>query len=101
MDSYIEPTTLPGVYLINRPVLADDRGFFREVFRKADLEASLGFAFEPVQWNQSQSKHGTLRGIHIAPWHKLVTVSGGTVQQVVVDTRPDSTTFGKYLSLTL
>jgi dTDP-4-dehydrorhamnose 3,5-epimerase len=100
-SSHIEPTKLPGVYLVRRPVNEDERGFFREVFRKEDLEAQLGFEFKPVQWNQSQSKRDTLRGIHIAPWHKLVTVTAGTAQQVVVDARADSPTFGQHVSETL
>ncbi|EKD90374.1 MAG: dTDP-4-dehydrorhamnose 3,5-epimerase [uncultured bacterium] len=40
-----------------------------------------------------------MRGIHIAPWDKLVTAVSGKVQQVVVDLRKDSPTFGKYVSV--
>lgn len=92
-------TELPGVYIIERPVFADDRGFFRETFRKDELESKLGFSFNPQQANHSRSKKDTLRGIHIAPWHKLVTCTNGLVQQIVVDTRKDSPTFGKYISV--
>lgn len=97
----ITKTNLAGVLIVTSPVHGDDRGFFREMFRLSELEKELGFAFKPVQWNQSHSKLGTLRGVHIAPWHKLVTVSSGSVQQVVVDTRPDSPTFGQYVSIDL
>ena len=100
-QDYIEESPLNGVFLIARPVLEDPRGFFRETFRKADLEARLGFAFEPVQQNHSRSSKDTLRGIHIAPWHKLVTCMNGTVQQVVVDTRPESETFGQFFTVIL
>lgn len=98
---YILETELPGVFVIERPVHGDDRGFFRELYRKTDLDARLGYEFNPVQTNHSRSQLNTLRGIHIAPWHKLVTVYRGTVQQVVVDVRTDSPTFGKHISIDL
>lgn len=101
LNDYIKPTELAGVYLIERPCFGDERGFFRELYRKADLDARLGFEFTPVQANHSRSQKNTLRGIHIAPWHKLVTVYRGNVQQVVVDTRPNSLTFGQHLSINL
>jgi len=100
-SNYIIKTDLEGVYIIERPVLGDSRGFFRELYRKSDLDAVLGFTFDPVQTNHSRSQRNTLRGIHIAPWHKLVTVYNGSVQQVVVDVRTDSPTFGKFISVTL
>ena len=98
---YVQQTELPGVYTISRPSFPDERGFFREVYRKSDLDAILGFSFEPVQANHSRSQKGTLRGIHVAPWHKLVTVAHGEVQQIVVDCRKDSPTFGKHVSVML
>lgn len=101
IPDYIQETNLSGVFIISRPSFDDDRGFFREIFRKKDLELRLGYRFEPVQVNHSRSKQNTLRGIHIAPWHKLVTVYQGQVQQVVVDIRPDSPTFKQYFSIIL
>lgn len=101
METYIKPTELAGVFIIERPAFGDERGFFRELYRKSDLDEALGFSFDPVQTNHSRSVINTLRGIHIAPWHKLVSVYRGSVQQVVVDTKPDSSTFGKYISVNL
>ena len=101
LQDYIEETEIPGVFIIERPSFGDERGFFRELYRKADLDARLGFSFEPVQANHSRSQLNSLRGVHIAPYHKLVTVYSGTIQQVVVDVRPDSPTFGKYVSVDL
>lgn len=100
-NDFIETTEIQGVLIIKRPIFEDDRGFFRETFRKADLERRLGYAFNPVQANHSRSKKGTLRGIHVAPWNKLVTVTRGDVQQVVVDLRKNSQNFGKYISVIL
>lgn len=100
-DDYIEETELAGVFIINRPVFKDDRGFFRETFRKHDLEKRAGFPIEFLQANHSRSPKDTLRGIHIAPWHKLTTCANGQVQQIVVDARPDSPTFGRYISVNM
>ncbi len=104
-SNFIEQTKLAGVYLIKRPKFDDERGFFHEIYRRSELETLRdivsGGEFSPAQANHSHSNKGTLRGIHIAPWHKLVTVTYGQVQQVVVDCRSDSKTFGQHLSLTL
>ena len=98
-NDFIEETELKGVFVIKRPKFGDERGFFRETFRKADLEKRLGYEFNVVQANHSRSEKGVLRGIHAAPWNKLVTVMRGTAQEVVVDLRKDSETFGKYISV--
>jgi dTDP-4-dehydrorhamnose 3,5-epimerase len=100
-NNYITQTELSGVLIMERPTHADPRGFFRETFRKQDLEDALGRPVEFVQANHSRSQTQALRGVHIAPWDKLVTVSRGQVQQVVVDTRPDSSTFGQHISIIL
>ncbi|HEY5601070.1 MAG TPA: dTDP-4-dehydrorhamnose 3,5-epimerase [Patescibacteria group bacterium] len=101
MQDYIEESDISGVFVIKRPVFADSRGFFRETFRKNELDDRLGFSFDIVQANHSRSQKDTLRGLHIAPWHKLVTVLNGLVQQIVVDLREDSQTFGKHVSILL
>lgn len=98
-DDFIEETDLEDVFIIKRPSFGDDRGFFREIFRKGDLEKRLGYQLDIKQANHSRSAKGVLRGIHIAPWHKLVTVTRGEVQQVIVDLREGSATFGKHISL--
>lgn len=100
-QDYITETDISGVFIIERPTFGDDRGFFRELYRKSDLDSRIGFPFEPVQTNHSRSQLNSLRGVHIAPYHKLVTVYNGTVQQVVVDVRPESPTFGQYISINL
>lgn len=100
MDDFIEETNIAGVLIIKRPTFTDDRGFFREIFRKSDFE-KFGIELNLLQANHSRNKKGGLRGIHIAPWYKLVTVYRGMVQQVVVDTREDSPTFGKHISVNI
>lgn len=98
-QDFITETELSGLFVIERPTFPDDRGFFRESFRKAELEARTGYPVEFVQANHSRSVKNTLRGVHIAPWHKLISVTHGEVQTVLVDARVDSPTFGKYFSL--
>ena len=41
------------------------------------------------------------RGIHAAPWNKLIYVTRGKIQAVIVDLRKDSPTFGKHESFIL
>lgn len=101
MNEFIKPTSIKDVLFIARPKFGDDRGFFRETFRKNELEEALGYPVDFVQGNHSYSRKGTLRGIHQAPWHKLITVTRGKIQAVLVDLRPDSNTFGKYESIIL
>jgi dTDP-4-dehydrorhamnose 3,5-epimerase len=94
-------TKLEGVVIVNRPTFGDERGFFREWFRSNELEAATGVALNVVQTNHSRSAKDALRGLHIAPWHKLITVARGQVQQIVVDCREDSPTFGQHESIIL
>ena len=58
-----------------------------------------------MQDNESVSKYGVLRGVHFQkkPFEqsKLVRVSHGEIQDVVVDIRKDSSTFGQYISVIL
>lgn len=57
-----------------------------------------------VQDNQSMSTKGVLRGLHFQkqyPQCKLVRAVRGTVFDVAVDLRSDSTTYGKWYGVTL
>ena len=57
-----------------------------------------------VQDNHSRSAHGVLRGLHFQiekPQAKLVRVATGAVQDVVVDLRSASPTFGRHFSIEL
>lgn len=101
MEKYITQTEIPGVLLVQRPLFPDQRGFFQEVSRIDDISEAIGEPFAVKQFNHSRSTQNTLRGIHAAPWQKLVTVANGKVQQVVVDLRKESKTFGKYISIIL
>lgn len=85
--------------------IADDRGYFSEVFRADAFAAKVG-AVDFVQDNQSLSvRTGTIRGIHFqshpAAQGKLVRCLAGRVFDVAVDLRHDSTTYGRWIATVL
>ena len=86
---------------ISLPVFKDDRGFFTEVVRFSEIEKALGKPFLAKQVNHSRSIKNTLRGIHSAPWNKIVYAISGKVQVIVADFREDSPTFGQHESIIL
>ena len=96
----IVETELPGVLEILPTRLSDERGFFCEVWNKADWDAR-GLSFDFVQDNHSGSKRGVLRGLHYqlqpAAQAKLVRASRGSVFDVAVDIRRSSVTFGTWV----
>lgn len=91
----IRTTSIPGLLVIERPTFPDNRGIFREVLRKSELEEVSGVKFEPVQWNHSRSEPGVIRGLHAEKWNKVVYPVTGRMFAAIVDIRPDSPTFGK------
>lgn len=96
----VHKTSIQEVLIVERETIPDQRGFFRETYRKKELEAVLGRQLEFVQQNHSRNNVlGTLKGIHIAPWDKFIYVVRGSVQAVVVDLRRGSSTFGQYESI--
>lgn len=100
-ESSVKKTKIDGLILVKRPTHEDERGFFRESARISEIENATGTSFVVKQMNHARSVRNVLRGIHIAPWNKLVYVTGGSVQAVIVDLRPDSQTFGQRESLVI
>ncbi len=95
---------LDGVVLVEPRVFKDDRGFFMETYKMLDfVEAGIKDPF--VQDNHSRSTKGVLRGLHYQrpPYAqgKLVRAIRGEVFDVAVDIRKDSTTYGKWIGITL
>ena len=101
----LTPLGIEGVWLAESPVWSDDRGFFREWFRSADVKSATGRDFGIEQANFSLSSTGTLRGIHysIAPrgQAKWITCVSGSIKDVIVDIRPDSKSFGQWIEVEL
>jgi dTDP-4-dehydrorhamnose 3,5-epimerase len=89
--------SIPGTYVLESPVRTDDRGFFREWFSLPDF-VNAGLNFHTEQANLSFSKRDVVRGLHysIAPQgqSKLVTCVMGEFDDVIVDIRVGSPTFG-------
>lgn len=100
MDSNVTPTSLKGVFKLERKTFPDERGLFREVFHMDELEQALGFEFKPIQMNHSLSKPRVLRGLHAEKWNKLIYPVTGEMFAAVLDIRVDSETFGKYETFT-
>ena len=95
---------LEGALLFENLTFKDNRGSFSEVFK--DLEYSEHLQeIKFIQDNESVSKYGVLRGLHYQKSNyeqsKLVRVSYGEVQDVIVDIRNESSTFGKHISVIL
>ena len=96
---------IEGAWLAESPVWKDDRGFSHEWFKVEDIKSVTGKDFAIEQANISVSSKGTLRGIHysIAPrgQAKWITCVSGSIQDVIVDIRPSSTTFGRWIEVEL
>ncbi len=98
-------TRLSGAYLIDLERKDDHRGFFaRSWCRKEFEEHGLNPQF--VQINVGFSfKKGTLRGMHyqIAPFRevKVVRCTIGAIYDVIIDLRPDSSTYKQWTGVEL
>ena len=94
---------IEGLCVITPAVHGDNRGYFMETYSQRDMEeAGLNIPF--VQDNQSMSTKGVLRGLHFQknfPQTKLVRAIKGSVFDVAVDLRANSTTYGKWYGVLL
>lgn len=97
-------TSISGLWVIEPQVLGDERGYFFESYRSAELANTIG-AFSVVQENQSRSRRGVLRGLHLQlgayAQAKLVRCVEGAVLDVAVDLRQGSPTFAQHFALEL
>ncbi len=84
----VSEAPIPGLYVVKLPVHGDNRGWFKENYQKAKMEA-LGLpAFEVVQNNFSYNDQaGATRGLHAEPWEKFISVANGSVFGAWVDLR--------------
>ncbi len=95
---------IAGLYVAESRVFADDRGYFREWFKLGDFH-SAGLDFSTEQSNLSLSSRNVVRGLHysMAPrgQAKVVTCVYGTLDDVIVDVRVGSPTFGAVVTVSL
>lgn len=97
-------TGLPGLWVFEPKVFGDSRGFFMESWNQKVFDQAIGEPVIFVQDNHSRSAQGVLRGLHYQiekPQAKLVRVAAGAVQDIVVDLRTTSPTFGQHFSIEL
>lgn len=98
-------TKLKDAYIIEMELIDDERGFFarswcQNEFKERGLNTNL------VQCNVSFNlKKGTLRGLHyqVKPHEeaKLVRCTKGAIYDVIIDLRPESPTFKKWVAVEL
>lgn len=91
-----------SVIIFKTKKFIDKRGVFYESYNKKDL-FKIGISDNFVQDNSSYSKQmGTVRGLHFQkpPFEqaKLIRVNNGKIQDVIVDLRKKSKSFGNYQS---
>lgn len=90
-------TKLEDCVIIKPKVFGDERGFFLETFQSLRYQNLAKITLPFVQDNYSRSSRGVLRGLHFQrkkPQGKLVRATRGSVYDVAVDMRQDSSTFG-------
>jgi len=97
------PTSLPGVFVLEPRVFADERGFFFESYNEQAM-AGIGITEKFVQDNHSCSSRNVLRGLHYQVKHpqgKLVRVTEGEILDVAVDMRRSAPSFGHWEAVRL
>ena len=98
----VKKTSIDECFEIEPKINKDKRGYFYESFNKNVFFKKTGVKTEFVQDNQSFSKKGVLRGLHLQNGKhaqaKIVSVLQGKVLDVAVDLRTNSETFGKVYS---
>ena len=104
MNLKITKTFLEDVLVIEPEFYEDDRGYFFESFNAKNFFRIINKKVSFVLDCHSHSKKNVIRGLHYQfefPQGKLIRVLDGEIQDVVVDLRKNSKTFGKYLSINL
>jgi dTDP-4-dehydrorhamnose 3,5-epimerase len=96
----VTATAIADVLVLEPKIFGDDRGFFFESFNARVFAQATGLNVTFVQDNHSKSARHVLRGLHYQTQQaqgKLVRVVAGEVFDVVVDVRPESPTYGKWV----
>jgi dTDP-4-dehydrorhamnose 3,5-epimerase len=100
----ITETKLAGAYVINPERFEDERGFFARIWSVREIP---GDEFSHmVECNLSvTTKKGTLRGMHYQTephqQAKMVRCTRGAVYDVIIDLRPESPTFKRWVGVEL
>lgn len=101
----VQSTAIHGCKVITPELLGDERGFFARALCVQELSRH-GVCTSVVQVNNSfNARAGTLRGMHyqLPPCaeDKMVRCIRGSLFDVALDMRPDSSTFGQWFGVEL
>ena len=97
----VHETAIPGLLVVDLVVHGDERGWFKESYQRAKLDAAGFPQLDVVQSNVAFSREvGVTRGIHAEPWDKYITVAHGRVFAAILDLR-DLPSYGQVVTLEL
>lgn len=99
------PLGIEGAFVVRLVRQGDERGWFARAF-DASTFTELGLEPAVSQINVSANlRAGTVRGLHFqlppSEEAKLVRCVAGSLHDVVLDVRPGSTTFGRWVGIDL
>jgi len=98
-------TAMEGAFIIELEAAEDERGYFARTFCRNEF-AAHGLNYEIAQCSISyNARRGTLRGMHyqVEPHSevKLVQCVSGSIYDVIVDLRPESDTYCRWIGIEL
>ncbi len=102
-DFDFKPLECKGAFVIDNFHVGDNRGSFVKCFEKKIFK-NAGITFHLDETFSSINAVNVVRGLHFQknnPQAKLVTVLSGAVWDVIVDLRPESSTYKKWESVEL
>lgn len=98
----VQQTDIAQLWVLQMKQVTDDRGTVREFYRESAFrQAGLPSLGPWVQVNITETAQGAVRGLHGEAMDKLVAVAAGEAFGAYVDTRRDSPTLGRAVTLTL
>lgn len=93
----VEKTDIEGLLLIQPDIFEDERGTYVQLYDSIDYENIIPKEIKFVQEDYSYSIQNVLRGIHgDYDTAKLISIVYGSVFDVVIDNRPESSTYLKH-----
>lgn len=97
--SRLQESTLKGVWLHRPENFVDSRGSTSEILNLHQFAPLFG-GLAITQILEASSSRGVIRGVHYAspinPQVKIVRCTQGEIRDIVIDLRPDSSTFGNF-----
>ena len=98
-------TDVEGAFVLDLEPIEDERGFFARAWCRREFEVhglQPDLAQCDISWNEAR---GTLRGLHYqegdAAQAKLVRCTAGAVYDVILDVRPDSKSYRRWVAVEL